>query len=125
MATGQAPEQTLLSLDEVICDGTAVCLARSIAWSEGHAPLCLCFLPIATISEVYDQAIVMGGVGILTRYAVYCNELKTHRSLGKDAPVLAPPSTYALIASEQVVRGLRRSASGARGIAVAHREAFR
>ena len=74
---------------------------------------------------VYDQAIVMGGVGILTRYAVYCNELKTHRSLGKDAPVLAPPSTYALIASEQVVRGLRRSASGARGIAVAHREAFR
>ena len=83
MATGQAPEQTLLSLDEVICDGTAVCLARSIAWSEGHAPLCLCFLPIATISEVYDQAIVMGGVGILTRYAVYCNELKTHRSLGK------------------------------------------
>src|SRR6476619_3306573 len=108
MATGQAPEQTLLSLDEVICDGTPVCPARSIAWSEGHAPLCLC-LPIATISEVYDQAIVMGGVGILTRYAVYCNELKTHRSLGKDAPI------HALIASEQVVRGLRRSASGARG----------
>ena len=43
---------------------------------------------------------------ILTRYAAYYNELRTHRSLGKDAPIHRASQHIGRIASEPVVGGL-------------------
>jgi transposase InsO family protein len=46
--------------------------------------------------ECVDHIVVLGEAHlrrILTKYAAYYNELRTHRSLGKDAPIIAPSST--------------------------------
>jgi hypothetical protein len=45
-----------------------------------------------------DHVVVLGETHlrrILTKYAVYYNELRTHRSLNKDAPIYARSSTWA------------------------------
>ena len=45
---------------------------------------------------------------ILTEYAAYYNELRTHRSLGKDAPIHRAIQHEGRIASEPVVGGLHQ-----------------
>ena len=43
--------------------------------------------------ECVDHIVVLGETHlrrILTKYATYYNELRTHRSLGKDAPIPRP-----------------------------------
>ena len=59
--------------------------------------------------ECVDHMIVLGEVHlhwILSRYAAYYNELRTHRSLGKDAPVYRAIQHVGRIASMPVLGGL-------------------
>src|SRR3977135_1327784 len=59
--------------------------------------------------ECVDHLIVLGEAHlrrILTKYAAYYNELRTHRSLGKDAPIHRAIQHEGRIASEPVVGGL-------------------
>ncbi len=59
--------------------------------------------------ECVDHVIVLGEAHlrrILTKYAAYYNELRTHRSLGKDAPIHRAIQHVGRIASEPVVGGL-------------------
>ena len=61
--------------------------------------------------ECVDHVIVLGEAHlrrILTKYAAYYNELRTHRSLGKDAPIHRAIQHVGRIASEPVVGGLHR-----------------
>jgi transposase InsO family protein len=56
-----------------------------------------------------DHVIVLGEAHlrrILTKYAAYYTELRTHRSLGKDAPIHRATQHVGRIASEPVVGGL-------------------
>ena len=56
--------------------------------------------------ECVDHVIVLGEAHlrrILTKYAAYYNELRTHRSLGKDAPIHRAIQHVGRIASEPVV----------------------
>jgi Integrase core domain len=61
-------------------------IARGSPWQNGFAERL-----IGSIRrECVDHVIVLGEAHlrrILTKYAVYYNELRTHRSLGKDAPI--------------------------------------
>ena len=60
--------------------------------------------------ECVDHVIVLGEAHlrrILTKYAAYYNELRTHRSLGKDAPIHRAIQHVGRIASEPVVGGLK------------------
>src|SRR4051812_25048541 len=59
--------------------------------------------------ECVDHVIVLGEPHlrrILTKYAAYYNELRTHRSLGKDAPIHRAIQHVGRIASAPVVGGL-------------------
>ena len=59
--------------------------------------------------ECVDHVVVLGEAHlrrILTKYAAYYNELRTHRSLGKDAPIHRAIQHVGRIASEPVVGGL-------------------
>ena len=59
--------------------------------------------------ECVDHIVVLGEAHlrqILTTYAAYYNELRTHRSLGKDAPIHRTIQHVGRIASEPVVGGL-------------------
>jgi transposase InsO family protein len=59
--------------------------------------------------ECVDHVIVLGEAHlrrILTKYAAYYNELRTHRSLGKDAPIHRAIQHVGRIASRSVVGGL-------------------
>jgi len=59
--------------------------------------------------ECVGHVIVLGEAHlrrILTKYAAYYNELRTHRSLGKDAPIHRAIQHVGRIASEPVVGGL-------------------
>src|SRR4030081_475842 len=59
--------------------------------------------------ECVDHVIVLGEAHlrrILTKYAVYYNELRTHRSLDKDAPIHRAIQHVGRIASEPVLGGL-------------------
>src|SRR5882672_9040864 len=59
--------------------------------------------------ECVDHVIVLGEAHlrrILTKYAAYYNELRTHRSLGKDAPIHRAIQHEGRIASVPVVDGL-------------------
>ena len=59
--------------------------------------------------ECVDHVIVLGEAHlrwILTKYAAYYNELRTHRSLGKDAPIHRAIQHQGRIASAPVVGGL-------------------
>ena len=59
--------------------------------------------------ECVDHIVVLGEAHlrrILTKYCAYYNELRTHRSLGKDAPVHRAIQHVGRIASEPVVGGL-------------------
>jgi transposase InsO family protein len=59
--------------------------------------------------ECVDHIVVLGEAHlrrILTKYATYYNELRTHRSLGKDAPNSRAIQHLGCIASEPVVGGL-------------------
>ena len=61
--------------------------------------------------ECVDHVIVLGEAHlrrILTEYAAYYNELRTHRSLGKDAPIHRAIQHQGRIASEPVVGGLHQ-----------------
>ena len=56
-----------------------------------------------------DHVIVFGEAQlrrILTKYAAYYNELRTHQSLAKDAPISRAIQHVGCIASEPVVGGL-------------------
>jgi transposase InsO family protein len=59
--------------------------------------------------ECVDHVIALGEAHlrrILTKYAAYYNELRTHRSLGKDAPIHRAIQHQGRIASAPVVGGL-------------------
>jgi transposase InsO family protein len=59
--------------------------------------------------ECVDHIVVLGEAHlrrILTKYCAYYNELRTHRSLGKDAPIHRAIQHVGRIASEPVVGGL-------------------
>jgi integrase-like protein len=59
--------------------------------------------------ECVDHIVVLGEAHvrrILTKYAAYYNELRTHRSLGKDAPVHRAIQHVGRIASGPVLGGL-------------------
>jgi len=59
--------------------------------------------------ECVDHIVVLGEAHlrrILTRYAAYYNELRTHRSLGKDAPIHRAIQHVGRIASGTVLGGL-------------------
>ena len=87
------------------------CGLRSIAnapgspWQNGFAERL-----IGSIRrECVDHVVVLGEVHlrrILTKYAAYYNELRTHLSLGKDAPVYRAIQHAGRIASVPVPGGL-------------------
>ena len=59
--------------------------------------------------EWVDYIVVLGEAHlrrILTKYAAYYNELRTHRSLGKDAPIHRAIQHVGRIASVSVLGGL-------------------
>jgi transposase InsO family protein len=59
--------------------------------------------------ECVDHVVVLGEVHlrrILAKYAAYYNELRTHRSLGKDAPIHRAIQHVGRIASVPVLGGL-------------------
>jgi transposase InsO family protein len=59
--------------------------------------------------ECVDHIVVLGEAHlrrILTKYAAYYNELRTHRSLGKDAPIHRAIQHVGRIASGPVLGGL-------------------
>ena len=59
--------------------------------------------------ECVDHIVVLGEAHlrrILTKYAAYYNELRTHRSLGKDAPIYRAIQHAGRIASVPVLGGL-------------------
>jgi transposase InsO family protein len=59
--------------------------------------------------ECLDHVIALGGVhlrGILQAYARYYNDLRTHRSLDKDAPFSRPVQRIGRIRSHAVLGGL-------------------
>jgi hypothetical protein len=59
--------------------------------------------------ECVDHIVVLGEAHlrrILTKYATYYNELRTHRSLGKDAPIHRAIQHVGRIASGPVLGGL-------------------
>jgi hypothetical protein len=59
--------------------------------------------------ECVDHVIALGETHlrrILTKYAVYYNELRTHRSLNKDAPIRRAIQHVGRIASAPVLGGL-------------------
>jgi hypothetical protein len=61
--------------------------------------------------ECVDHVIVLGEVHlrrILRSYAHYCNDVRTHRSLDKNAPVSRPVQRTGIIKSHAILGGLRR-----------------
>ena len=59
--------------------------------------------------ECVDHVIVLGDAHlrrILTKYAAYYNELRTYRSLGKDAPIHRAIQHVGRIASRSLLGGL-------------------
>ena len=80
-------------------------IARGSPWQNGFAERL-----IGSIRrECVDHVIVLGEAHlrrILTKYAAYYNELRTHRSLGKDAPIHRAIQHEGRIASEPVVGGV-------------------
>src|ERR1700745_557368 len=59
--------------------------------------------------ECLDHVIVLGEAhlrGILKNYADYCNGVRTHRSLNKDAPVSRPVRRSGFISSDALLGGL-------------------
>ena len=59
--------------------------------------------------ECVDHIVILGEAHlrrILTRYAAYYNELRTHRSLGKDAPISRAIQHVGRIISGPVLGGL-------------------
>jgi hypothetical protein len=84
--------------------GAAV-MRRCEPWASVTSPL-----PQARLgSECVDHIVVLGEAHlrrILTKYAVYYNELRTHRSLDKGAPIHRAIQHVGRIASEPVVGGL-------------------
>jgi hypothetical protein len=62
--------------------------------------------------ECLDHMVVLGETHLrrmLRSYARYYNEIRTHRSLGKDAPLIRPVQRIGHIVSNAVVGGLQRS----------------
>jgi hypothetical protein len=61
--------------------------------------------------ECVDHFIIFGEAHlrrILQTYARYCNEIRTHRSLDKDAPVSRPVQRTGSIKSNPILSGLHR-----------------
>jgi transposase InsO family protein len=59
--------------------------------------------------EFVDHIIVLGEVHlcrILRSYARYCNSVRTHRSLHKDAPISRPIHQTRIIRSQPILGGL-------------------
>jgi transposase InsO family protein len=61
--------------------------------------------------ECVDHIIVLGEMHLrraLKSYADYCNSVRTHRSLNKDAPVSRPAQRTGVIRSHVILGGLHR-----------------
>ena len=80
-------------------------IAPGSPWQNGFAER-----PIGSIRrECVDHIVVLGEAHlrrILTKYAAYYNELRTHRSLGKDAPISRAIQHVGRIISGPVLGGL-------------------
>lgn len=60
--------------------------------------------------ECVDHLIVLGEAhlrGIMRSYARYCNEIRTHRSLNKDAPFSRAVQRIGTVKSQPILGGLR------------------
>ena len=82
-------------------------IAPGSPWQNGFAER----LIGSICRECVDHVIVLGEAHlrrILTEYAAYYNELRTYRSLGKDAPIHRAIQHQGRIASEPVVGGLHQ-----------------
>jgi len=79
--------------------------APASPWQNGFAER-----PIGSIRrECVDHIIVLGEAHLrrlLRSYARYYNEIRTHRSLDKDAPVTRPVQRVGIISSRAVLGGL-------------------
>ena len=82
-------------------------IAPGSPWQNGFAERL-----IGSIRREYVYHIVVFGEAhlrrILTKYAAYYNELRTHRSLGKDAPIHRAIQHVDRIAAVPVLGGLHR-----------------
>jgi transposase InsO family protein len=80
-------------------------IARASPWQNGFAERL-----IGSIRrECVDRAIVLGEAHLrrlLTKYAAYYNELRTHRSLNKDAPVHRAVQYAGRLVSAPILGGL-------------------
>jgi transposase InsO family protein len=59
--------------------------------------------------ECLDHIVVFGEVHlrrILRSYASYSNDIRTHQSLGKDAPISRPTQRTGIISSQPILGGL-------------------
>ena len=59
--------------------------------------------------ECIDHVIILGEAHrrrIMSRYASYYNQARTHLSLGKDAPISRPVQSFGRIITEPMVAGL-------------------
>jgi hypothetical protein len=79
--------------------------APAASWQNGFAERL-----IGSIRrQCLDHLLVLGEAHlrkILQRYADYCNEIRTHRSLGKNAPCFRPVHRVGNIASHAILGGL-------------------
>ena len=59
--------------------------------------------------ECIDHVIILGEAHlrrIMSRYASYYNQARTHRALGKDAPISRPVQPFGRIITEPMIAGL-------------------
>jgi transposase InsO family protein len=76
-------------------------------WQNGHVERLIGSIR----SECLDPIVVVGEVSLhrtLKAYARYFNEVRTHRSLEKDAPETRPAQFIGLVLSRPVLGGLHQ-----------------
>ena len=80
-------------------------IARGSPWQNGFAERLIgsirreCLNHFVVLSEAHLRR-------VLRSYADYYNKIRTHRSLGKDAPIFRPVHRVGTIASHAIIGGL-------------------
>jgi transposase InsO family protein len=80
-------------------------IAQQSPWQNGHAERL-----IGSIHrECLDHVVIFGEAHlrqVLKAYAAYYNNVRTHLSLGKDAPLVRPVQRFGKIAARSILGGL-------------------
>jgi transposase InsO family protein len=80
-------------------------IAPRSPWQNGHAERL-----IGSIRrECLDHTVILGEANlrqVLKAYAAYYNNVRTHLSLGKDAPLVRPVRRFGSIAARPILGGL-------------------